>query len=51
VPARHLKWPFPAPMADALQQIAWWDWDHAALGAALPDIRTLDSDGFIEKCR
>ena len=35
--------------AEALQQISWWDWSHAALKASLPDIRALDIDAFIEK--
>ncbi len=51
VPARHLKWRFTPPQAEALQQIAWWDWDHAALRAALPDIRAMDIDAFIAKYR
>jgi hypothetical protein len=49
VPARHLKWRFTPPQDEALQLIAWWDWDHAALKAALHDIRALDIDAFIEK--
>jgi len=51
VPARPLKWRFAPHQADALQGIAWWNWDHAALAAALPDIRTLPIDAFIEKYR
>jgi hypothetical protein len=51
VPARHLKWRFEPHQAEALQAIAWWDWDHARLKAALPNIRKLDIDGFIEKYR
>ena len=31
--------------------IAWWDWDHDRLRAALPDIRSLDIDAFIERFR
>jgi phosphonate metabolism protein (transferase hexapeptide repeat family) len=49
VPARHLKWRFTPKQAEALQQMAWWDWSHAALKASLPDIRALDIDAFIEK--
>jgi hypothetical protein len=51
VPARHLKWRFTPPQAEALQEIAWWDWDHMALKAALPDIRVMDIEAFIEKYR
>lgn len=49
VPARHIKWRFDRPEADALQRIAWWDWDHARLTAALPDFRALDIHAFLER--
>ncbi len=51
VPARHLKWRFTEQQAEALQAIAWWDWEHQRLAAALPDFRALPIDGFIEKYR
>lgn len=37
--------------AEALPMIGWWDWDHASLKAALPDIRKLDIGAFIENYR
>ncbi|MBZ4689157.1 MAG: bacterial transferase hexapeptide family protein [Cereibacter sp.] len=51
VPARPLKRRFTPQQAEALLEIAWWDWDHARLRAALPDIRSLDIDAFIERFR
>lgn len=51
VPARHLRWRFAPVHTETLQQLAWWDWDHATLKAALPDIRVMDIDAFIEKYR
>lgn len=51
VPARHIKWRFQDAQAQALQDIAWWDWDHATLARALPDIRGLSIDAFIEVYR
>jgi len=51
VPARHIRWRFDRPLADALQEIAWWDWSHEALRAALPDIRVQPIEAFIEKYR
>lgn len=51
VPARHLKWRFSEAQAEALQAIAWWDWQHERLAATLPDFRTLPIDAFIEKYR
>lgn len=41
VPARILRYRFPEPVRDALLRLAWWDWDHATLGARLPDFRAL----------
>ena len=51
VPARFIKRRFSNGQADALQQIAVWDWDFATYKSALPDIRALDIDAFIEKYR
>ncbi|PTE20950.1 chloramphenicol acetyltransferase [Cereibacter changlensis JA139] len=51
VPARPLKRRFTPLQAEALLEIAWWDWDHARLRAALPEIRSLDIDAFIERFR
>ncbi len=49
VPAQPLRERFPAAIADRLLALAWWDWDHARLRAALTDFRTLKADAFLEK--
>lgn len=49
VAAKPLKRRFTETQGAALQQIAWWDWSHEALAAALPDIRALSIDDFIAK--
>lgn len=49
VPAREIKRRFTAEQGEALQQIAWWDWSHDELRRALPEIRELPIDAFIEK--
>ena len=49
VPAREIRRRFSQAQGDALQRIAWWDWEHAALAAGLADMRTLSVDAFIEK--
>jgi hypothetical protein len=49
VPARFIKRRFTEAQAEALMKIAVWDWPRERYQAALPDIRTLDIDGFIEK--
>ncbi|MFC7705562.1 DapH/DapD/GlmU-related protein [Plastorhodobacter daqingensis] len=51
VPARPIRRRFTEAQAEALMDIAWWDWDHDALRAALPDIRDLPIDAFIERYR
>ena len=32
-----------------MQALAWWDWDHAALRAALDDFRNLSAEAFLER--
>ncbi len=48
-PARFVKNRFPQKIAEALQEIAWWDWPHEKLRKALPDFRTLAIEEFVEK--
>ena len=49
VGAKVVKRRFPEKLADALQELAWWDWDHERLRQALPDFRALGAEGFVEK--
>ena len=49
VPAVPLRARFPAPVADRLMALAWWDWTHEALRAALLDFRALPAEAFLEK--
>jgi len=48
-PARPIKRRFPENVADRLVRLAWWDWDHERLGAALPDFRKLAIEDFLAK--
>jgi len=48
-PARIVKWRHPQPVAERLQALAWWDWDHQTLRTALPDFRALSAEAFLEK--
>jgi phosphonate metabolism protein (transferase hexapeptide repeat family) len=48
-PARVIRERFPAAVARRLQRLAWWDWDHDRLRAALPDFRQLPIEAFLEK--
>lgn len=49
VPAKLIRERFPKPVADRMQALAWWDWDHDRLFAALEDFRHLDAEGFLAK--
>lgn len=49
LPATPLRERFPIAVRDALKRIAWWDWDHAQLAAALTDFRTLSAEDFCRK--
>lgn len=51
MPAKVIKRRFTETQAEALLEIAWWDWPHEALRHTLPDIRLMSIDAFIEKYR
>jgi phosphonate metabolism protein (transferase hexapeptide repeat family) len=48
-PARPIKRRFSEDIAERLAQLAWWDWSHDALRAALLDFQRLAIEGFLEK--
>lgn len=48
-PARPLRERQPRAIADRLMALAWWDWPHDALRAALEDFRALKAEAFLEK--
>jgi phosphonate metabolism protein (transferase hexapeptide repeat family) len=48
-PARPIKRRFEEDIAERLVRLAWWDWDHEALRAALPDFRHLAIGDFLDK--
>ncbi|WP_159945930.1 DapH/DapD/GlmU-related protein [Rhizobium sp. 18065] len=49
VPAKLIRERFPKAVADGMERLAWWDWEHDRLFAALEDFRSLDGDAFVEK--
>lgn len=49
VPAKILRPRVDDLTAERLKRIAWWDWPHERLNAALPDFRGLDAAAFAEK--
>ena len=48
-PATPLRPRFDAPTIDRLLALAWWDWSHDRLRAALMDFRSLKAEAFLEK--
>jgi phosphonate metabolism protein (transferase hexapeptide repeat family) len=48
-PARAIKRRFPEAVADQLARLAWWNWSHDMLRAALPDFRALPIEAFLDK--
>ncbi len=49
VPARVVRRRFDDDTIARLMRIAWWDWPHAALNAALADFRNLNAAAFADK--
>jgi phosphonate metabolism protein (transferase hexapeptide repeat family) len=49
VPARPIRDRFPRPIADRLEALAWWDWSHDRLAAAMPDFRVLPIEAFLHR--
>lgn len=49
VPAAPIKPRCARNMGERMDALAWWDWDHDALRAALDDFRTLSAAAFLEK--
>lgn len=49
VPAQPLRARFAPGVIDRLLALAWWDWDHARLRAALADFRKLRAEEFLDR--
>jgi hypothetical protein len=49
VPAKLIRYRFPDAVRTALLRVAWWDFPHESLRAALADFRALDAAGFCAK--
>ena len=48
-PARVIRQRFPAAVVERLLRLAWWNWTHDRLRAALPDFRRQSVEGFLDK--
>ena len=49
VPARLIRERFAPATAEGMEALAWWDWDHDRLFAALGDFRALSAEEFVAK--
>lgn len=49
VPAHVVRRRFSETVGERLLELAWWDWDHERLRAALPDFRALPIEDFLAK--
>lgn len=49
VPAKTIRERFAPAIAERLQALAWWDWDHFRLRAALDDFRNLSAEAFLDR--
>jgi phosphonate metabolism protein (transferase hexapeptide repeat family) len=49
VPAQPLRSRFAPKVIDRLLALAWWEWDHDRLRAALDDFRNLPAEAFLER--
>lgn len=49
IPAQPLRPRFAPVIVDRLMALAWWDWSHEQLRAALLDFRSLPAEAFLEK--
>lgn len=49
IPATPLRERYAKGVADRMLDLAWWDWTHAELRAALPDFRAMPAEAFLDK--
>jgi phosphonate metabolism protein (transferase hexapeptide repeat family) len=48
-PATPIRARFDDTVIERLLALAWWNWDHARLRAALADFRSLKAEAFLER--
>jgi phosphonate metabolism protein (transferase hexapeptide repeat family) len=49
VPARLIRPRFAADIGARMDALAWWDWPHETLHAALADFQSLDAQAFLDR--
>ncbi len=48
-PAKVVRRRFSEAVAERLDALAWWDWSHAQLRKAVPDLRALSVEAFLDR--
>jgi phosphonate metabolism protein (transferase hexapeptide repeat family) len=51
VPARRIKWRFSKSIRERITALAWWDWEHDRLAAAVTDMQQLEIQDFLKRYR
>jgi phosphonate metabolism protein (transferase hexapeptide repeat family) len=49
VPARRIKWRFSKSIRERITVLAWWDWEHDRLAAAIADMQQLTIQDFLKR--
>ncbi len=49
VPAKPIRERFAPGLGARMDKLAWWDWEHERLHAALSDFRALSAEDFVAK--
>lgn len=49
VAAKPIRERFSRDIAERYEKLAWWDWDHLRLRAALDDFRNLSAEAFLDR--
>ena len=49
VPAKLIRERFSPALGERFRKLAWWDWSHAQLRAALEDFRQLSAEEFLTR--
>src|SRR5690606_36010071 len=49
VPAKLIRDRFAAGTGERMDRLAWWNWDHLRLRAALDDFRALSAEEFLDR--
>lgn len=49
VPAKLIRERFSKDVGERMDKLAWWNWDHLKLRAALDDFRALTAEDFLSR--